>query len=187
MKGVVFNLLESFVCESFGPDAYDTVLSRCQLSTKEPFVGPGTYPDSDLYAIAGAAAQLAGLPLADALRAFGRYCFPHLAVMVPKLATGHADAASFLKSVDKVIHMEVRKLYPQALTPTFTCIDERPGKFIVRYRSERKLCAFMEGLLEGTGVYFQTRIHIDHVRCMHRGHEHCELHLGFEPAQQGQP
>jgi Haem-NO-binding len=186
MKGVVFNLLESFVCENWGPEAYDTVLSRCQLSTQEPFVGPGTYPDSDLYAVAGAVAQLAGLSLPDALRAFGRYCFPHLAAVVPKLATGHADAASFLKSVDKVIHMEVRKLYPRARTPSFTCVDERPDRFIVRYRSERKLCAFMEGLLEGTGVYFQTRIQVEHVRCMHQGHEYCELDLRFEPEQQRQ-
>jgi predicted hydrocarbon binding protein len=82
--------------------------------------------------------------------------------------------------------MEVRKLYPQAVTPSVTCIDERPERFVLRYRSERKLCALLEGLLEGTGAYFQTRIHMEHVRCMHQGHEQCELKLRFEPLSEEQ-
>jgi hypothetical protein len=179
MKGVVFNLLEAFICEGWDAATYEAILAACSLQTKEPFVGPGTYPDSDLFLIAGQAAETLGLPLPAALRAFGRYLFPRLAEQVLPLVKSHADARSFLKSVEDVIHVEVRKLMPQAITPSFHYREPDARHLVIEYRSARKLCALMEGLLDGTADFFATTIGQQQTRCLLRGDECCEFQLEF--------
>jgi Haem-NO-binding len=179
MKGVVFNLLEAFIAEGFGQEKYEEILGLCPLATKEPFVGPGTYPDTDLFTIAGKAAEVLGVPLPDALRAFGKFCFPRLAAKVPTLVATHTSAESLLRSVEGVIHVEVRKLMPNAVTPSFAYAEATSGELVIEYRSARKLCWFMEGLLDGLALHFGERLEHRQIRCMHQGHSCCEFGLRF--------
>ena len=185
MKGVVFNLLESFICEKWGHEKYEEILEMCPLKTREPFVSPGTYPDADLMTIATKTADNLGLSLEDALRAFGHYCFPRLADRVPSLIEGLTDARSFLLSVDSVIHVEVRKLFPEAVTPKFIYEQPAADQLIIHYQSERKLCAFMEGLIDGVAKHFNTRIDYHQSACMHHGADECEFHLTFSTLIEG--
>ncbi|MEM6960813.1 MAG: heme NO-binding domain-containing protein [Myxococcota bacterium] len=185
MKGVVFNLLEAFVVEGWGEETYERLISKCPLKTKEPFVGPGTYPDSDLLVIANAAARTLGISLDDALVAFGAYCFPKLAATLPAGLEGYDSAKGFLLDVDRVIHVEVRKLLPEAKTPKFTYEDPSPDQLYIRYESERKLCRFMEGLLDGVAAYFQIKIDHEQTCCVHQGAPHCLFALRFQGGDAG--
>lgn len=179
MKGIVFNLLEDFIIDGWGDEAFEDILSLCPLETKEPFVGPGTYPDTDLFTIATQAANKLGVPLSDALRAFGKYALPKLVKKYPTFLEGHTDAKSFLESVDGVIHVEVRKLMPKAITPQFTYEDSGPDGLIIRYASARKLCHLMEGMLEAVGEHFGQDLEYQQNRCLHSGDDHCEFALKF--------
>ncbi len=179
MKGVVFNLLEAFVVENWGEEAYESILDLCPLQTKEPFVGPGTYPDADLFTIATAAAERVGVPLPDALRAFGKFAFPHLVAKFPDYAKDASTAREFLLGVHSVIHVEVRKLMPEAVTPSFEYRDDDGSALTVRYQSSRKLCHFMEGLLDGLGAHYGTTLEHEQVCCMHDGAPHCDFRVRF--------
>jgi hypothetical protein len=177
----VFNLLEAFIVDGWGEDTYDEILGACPLHTKEPFVGPGTYPDADLFAIASKTAERLGLPLPDALRAFGQFCLPRLVDFSPALVAEYRDPRALLLRVDDAIHVEVRKLLPKAVTPRFTFAEGPDGALVLRYESARKLCAFLEGLLVGLAQHFDHAVRYDHAVCMHDGHDHCELVVAFEP------
>ncbi|MEZ4416326.1 MAG: heme NO-binding domain-containing protein [Gemmatimonadota bacterium] len=177
MKGVIFNLLEAFVCERWGEEAYESLLDRTTLVTGDPFVGPGTYPDADLTALVKSAAELLDLPVPEVLRAFGEFCFPKLAGRVPDLVDDHPDLISFLESVDTVLHVEVTKLIPQAVTPSFLVEPTGPGQARLQYTSERKLCAFMEGLLVGAARHFECEIDYAKHSCMHEGAVSCEYEV----------
>lgn len=179
MKGVVFNLLEAFVVENWGEEAYEEILGLCPLQTKEPFVGPGTYPDLDLFTIATISAERIGVPLPEALRGFGRFAFPHLARKFPDYAKNAKDAKTFLMGVDSVIHVEVRKLMPDAVTPKFDYSGDVKDGLNVRYQSTRKLCSFMEGLLDGLGDYYSSQVLHEQTACMHRGADHCDFVVRF--------
>ena len=52
------------------------------------------------------------------------------------------------------------------------------------YRSQRKLCALAEGLIEGAAEQFGETVTIRHPQCMHRGDEHCRLELTFAKKEQ---
>ena len=184
MKGVIFNILEDFVVDGWGEDAYDEILSMCPVSAHGPFVGPGTYPDAELFAIAGAAAKKLGVPLSDALRAFGSFTFPKLAARYPMFLDGAEDAKTFLQSVHSVIHVEVRKLYPQAITPAFQYEDTGSDSLRVLYTSKRKLCQFMEGMIAGVGTHFRENIAVTHSACLLEGADACVFDLRFSSQEQ---
>ena len=184
MKGIIFNLLEDFITEKWGAETYEEILSRCPAQATIAFVGPGTYPDSDLLAIVGMATEKLGISVPVALHAFGKYCFPKLAAQFPPFVQKHNHPKPFLKTIDNIIHVEVQKLFANSEPPQITFTDPGPDQLLLTYSSKRKLCALMAGLLEGTAEHFNTPIEYQQTRCMHQGADTCEFHLTF-PARPG--
>ncbi len=186
MKGVVFNLLEAFVVENWGEDTYWKLVDACSLETSDGvFVGPGTYPDADLFTMVTKASEMLEIPAVEAIRAFGKFSFPHLMEKGGPLVADVESAKELLKQVDSVIHVEVRKMYPGAVTPVFRFEDPAPDRLTLEYRSSRKLCPFVEGLIEAAGEHYDTNIEFDHGPCMHQGSDHCSFDLRFEERAKG--
>jgi len=183
MKGVVFNLLEGFITDGWGEDAYERILAACPIHSG-PFVGPGTYPDAELLAIVDEAVKALGVTTPQALHAFGKYAFPRLARRFPLFLEGHTHPKTFLQTIDSVIHVEVRKLYKDAETPRILVLDAAPGtdRLVLGYESRRQLCPFMTGLVEGAGEFFATPLRWTETRCTRDGARACEIAITFAAA-----
>ena len=179
MKGIIFNLLEEFITEGWGEEKYEEILKLCPLHTKQPFVGPGTYPDEDLVAIATSTANKLGISFHQALKSFGKYCFPKLAKKYPDFLTPYNHPKDFLKTVDSIIHVEVKKIFRDAYLPKFIYDDPAQNRLIIEYESKRKLCQFMEGLIEGVSEYFKTKIEYKQTQCTLNGSKTCKFDLTF--------
>ena len=83
----------------------------------------------------------------------------------------------FLLTVDRVIHVEVRKLHPGAILPQFDYVDEADNELTMIYSSPRKMCMLAEGLITGAAKHFETEYTLEHSQCMHDGADNCRLHL----------
>ncbi len=179
MKGIIFNLLEQFIAENFGEAKYQQIIKKCELSTTDPFVVPGTYSDEDLTKIVKEASSELNLPPADILRAFGKFCFPKLAERFPQFTQPFNHPKKFLMTVENIIHVEVRKLYKHAYTPKFIYNDTSPTTLTITYFSKRKMYDFMEGLLDGVGEFFNVPIKQTHKIYQKNGEELCDFELTF--------
>lgn len=177
MKGVVFNLLENMVEAQLGAEAWDALLDAAD--SDGIFVATETYPDEELLSLVAAASEATGIPAQDLVRSFGEFMLPEFAKRYPVFFEPHNNVRDFLLSVDQVIHVEVRKLYPEAGLPTFEYEEDNPDTLTMLYRSPRKLCALSEGLITGAAKYFKQPVTITHDICMHKGSDHCELKLDF--------
>ncbi|MBI4646477.1 MAG: heme NO-binding domain-containing protein [Bacteroidia bacterium] len=158
MKGMIFNLLEDFITENYSDEIYEEIISKCNLKTQEPFVGPGTYPDEDLFEIIGNTVEKLGVSIEDALKAFGKYIIPKLAEKFPGLMEPYNNPKDFLKVIDNIHYIEVKKLYKDAEPPIFTFINPASDRLIIRYKSKRKLYSLVEGLIAGVAEYYKTSI-----------------------------
>jgi predicted hydrocarbon binding protein len=76
----------------------------------------------------------------------------------------------------------VKKLYADAKPPEFVMEDPSPDRLVMRYTSERKLCALMEGLIEGVSEHYRSPIRYRQRQCMLEGGPSCEFELEFAPA-----
>jgi predicted hydrocarbon binding protein len=182
MKGIIFNLLEDFLTEHLGEERFEKLIEGCSLKTREPFVGPGSYPDEDLLAIVDRTVEVTGMTKPEALRAFGKFCIGKLAEKYPPFFDRHDDAKSFLKTLNAMHCLEVKKLYADAKPPEFVVEDPSPDRLVMRYLSERKLCPLVEGLIEGVAAHYGAPVRHRQRQCMLAGAPFCEYELEFAPA-----
>lgn len=176
MKGVVFNVLEEFIITHSDEQTYEEIFASCPLKSHQGYVGPGTYPDTDFSHIVGGACKRLGLEPDQAAELFGEFLFPRLVSKYPHFVSKHHDPLSFLKTVDEVIHVEVRKLMRGTSLPVIECTDGiAPGSLIVTYQSNRQLCRLMHGLLNGVGVYFRIPLRVAEIECVRNGADSCRF------------
>lgn len=172
MKGIIFNLFEDVVTESFGPAAWDGLL--CATGTEGVYASLGSYPDSELLALVDATAAITGRSRQEVLRGFGEAVFPLFIARYPNFMSGARDARTFLLSLNTTIHSEVRKLYSGAGCPHFR-FAIAPNRLRIGYGSPRRLCSLAEGMIQGVATHFGERIELSHPECMHKGAQSCRI------------
>lgn len=177
MKGIVFQLLEQTIVEEHGEDTWEEMLEAASLDGA--YTSLASYPDEQIGALVSIAAAALHRSPAAVVRWFGLKAFPRLAAKYPDFVVSHSSAIPFLRTLNGIIHPEVRKLYPGAEVPEFEFETAGDNVLIVGYSSRRKLCALAEGLIEGAAAHFHQRVMIDQPICMLQGHSKCELRCSF--------
>ena len=156
MKGVVFVELLEMAESTLGEAAVDAALDACPLSTGGAYTRVGAYPCSDLLAIVEALGARAGATPEELQRRFGHWMMAYFARTYPALFAERTDAFGMLEAVEGEVHVEVRKLYPDAELPRFRTERLGPGRLRMTYRSPRPLAAFCQGLIEACLDHFGT-------------------------------
>ena len=154
MKGIVFVELVRMAETVIGEDAVDDILDACELSTGGAYSAVGNYPCSELITLVEAFSRHTGTPSADLQRLFGKWMHAQFVTNYPAFFTDKPDALAMLAAIEDEVHVEVRKLYPDAELPRFE--TERLGADGLRmtYRSPRPLSDFCHGLVEGCVDHF---------------------------------
>ncbi len=183
MQGVVFQVLESCYVEAFGSDAWSEVSAAAAAS--DSYTYDAAYPDAELGRLLGAICVAQGLGQEAALRWFGERAIPHFRAFAPDLFDRFGTCWPFLRSLNDIIHPEVRELYPGVNVPDFEYPESADGDRIIVYRSARRMCALAEGLMLGAAVHYGETLTIAQSRCMLRGDDHCRFHLRFEVSPSG--
>jgi len=173
MKGIIFNLLEDAVTARFGPDAWPDLIDMAGVSGV--YTSLGAYPDAEIMALVAAASVASQMPEAEVLRWFGQRALPMMAQRFGWLFEGHTTARSFLLSVNEIIHPEVRKLHAGGACPHFHFSDGEDGWLVLGYQSPRRLCALVEGFVEGVSAHFGETVEVRHLACMNDGHPLCRV------------
>lgn len=158
MKGVVFTEFLEMVEDKFSPDLADRIIAAADVPNGGAYTAVGTYPHAEMGKLVIALSKETGAKVPDLLKAYGRHLFGRFATGYPQFFEGLSDSFSFLKTIDQVVHVEVRKLYPDAELPGFEAVEAGPGRLQMTYRSPRCLGDFAEGLMEGCFEHFKERI-----------------------------
>lgn len=177
MMGVVFNLLEAAVCRSYGEAVWFQLLDKAGLDGA--YTSIGNYPDSDAFRIVTAAAETLRISPGEVLRWFGRESMGMVAERYSLFFTEHSSARTFLPTINRIHHAEVRKLYPGALLPEFTFEAAPDDMLRMVYHSSRSLCDLAHGFIEGTALVFQEQISVEHPHCKLRGEDRCQFDIRF--------
>lgn len=178
MKGIVFNIFSDLVNDQFGLETWDALIEKTNPESMAIYTSAEVYPDAELLAYVSALSEITGAEAPVLVRAFGKYMMHQFREIHPEFLEGQT-AKSMLRSVHDVIHVEVKKLHPDSLLPTFEYEDDEEGRLTMLYSSPRQLCHLAEGLIDGCGELFDETISIAHTECMHTGAEKCRLELHF--------
>lgn len=155
MKGIVFTEFLEMVDEAYGMEMSDTLIGECNLPSGGAYTAVGTYDHAEIVQLISKLSEKTTTSIPDLLKTFGKYLFGTFKKGYPAFLQAASSAFDFLESIEKYIHVEVKKLYPDAELPTFE--THRPdGKTLeMRYKSERRMAPFAEGLIEESLNHFK--------------------------------
>ena len=160
MKGLVFTEFLDMVEARFGLAIKFKVLDGAQLAHGGSYTAVGNYPHGEMMRLVAQLSESSGLPQEALLQAFGEYMFGLFTRRYGHFFAEADSAIEFLRHIEDYIHVEVRKLYPDAELPTFSYPSAPAGTLIMEYRSPRPLAAFAEGLIRATITHFQQPVQL---------------------------
>jgi hypothetical protein len=160
MKGVVFTELIEFTENEYGFDVVDEILID-ENGDDKIFTQAGNYSFDELVALFVALSKETGESIENLLYNFGVYLFGRLAKMASFLMDSSSSSIEAISKVDTYIHIEVKKLYPDADLPDFRVVEHKEDLLKIEYSSEKNLQPFAKGLMVGCGKHFGEELNIE--------------------------
>lgn len=162
MKGMVFTELFELIEEKFGYDRLDDVIDASKLENNGSYAATGNYPFDELVRIVTSLSEQTGIEVAALLEVYGEYLFPKLLKVIPSLEKT-TDILSFVESVEDHIHVQVKKLYPDADLPTFEVVSFNEKELKFNYVSSKNIPQLAKGLIVGASKYFEQNVNVDFI------------------------
>jgi len=157
MKGIVFVKFLELVEENWSPDFAEQLIEECNLPSGGAYTAVGTYPHEEIVTLVVKLSEMSNIPVPDLLKTYGHFLFGQFAALYPGFFEGVDSSIDFVGQIEDVIHVEVRKLYPDAELPKFEVIERTPDLLVIKYRSERHLGDLAEGLILSAIDHFKEK------------------------------
>ena len=154
MKGVVFTEFLDFVSSTFGADLADDIIDDASLPHGGAYTAVGTYPFTEMQALVVALAARTTTSSNTLMVSFGDHLCRRFVIKYPEFFRSQPGLFDFLESVDRCIHVEVHKLYPEAELPVFKTSFRDLQTLALDYRSCRPLSALAEGMIRAAADHF---------------------------------
>lgn len=160
MKGIVFTEFLELVEEKFGLETVDEIISKSDLKSGGVYTAVGTYSFSEMLQLLTHLSEKTAISIDDLLLVYGEHLFAVLGKAYPGLLETYSDPIEMLSSIENHIHVEVRKIYPDAELPSFTIEEKKENCLIMLYKSSRAMHHFGLGLMNKTFEYFNSSANI---------------------------
>jgi hypothetical protein len=160
MKGIVFTEFLDLVEEKFGIEMVDDIILNSTLESEGAYTSIGAYNFSEMIQLLNHLSNKSGISIDNLLFIYGEHFFSVIEKSYPGLLPTYNDPIEMLSSIENHIHVEVRKIYPDAELPTFIVEEKSENTLIMKYKSSRAMHHFGLGLINKTFEYFNTSAEI---------------------------
>lgn len=157
MKGVIFTELLEMIEKEYGASCVNNSIEKLESKSNGVYTSVGNYDHSELVRLLQSISNETGVSHKILLFEYGKYLFHKFVEYYPAFFNEVKHPFDFLESVDKYIHVEVLKLYPQAELPSFSTNRISSNSMEMIYVSKRRMEDFAHGLIVQSLVYFQKK------------------------------
>lgn len=160
MKGLIFCEFLDMVEHTYSEEMLEELFESVSLASEGAYTTVGTYDYREMIALVDALAARTQQPAATLLRQFGHHLASAFSTKFSHFFGNAPSLFEFLKSIEHHIHVEVRKLYPDAELPAFDYRQESLSELRMFYRSARPMAMLALGLIEGCASYYGETISV---------------------------
>lgn len=160
MKGIVFTGFLELVEEKFGFEMVDTIITKSELPSNGAYTAVGTYSFGEMLSLLTNLSNETDISIDDLLLVYGEHFFSVVEDSYPEFLSQYKNPIDMLSSIEDHIHVEVRKIYPDAELPTFAIVEKTEDSLVMIYKSSRAMHAFGRGLMNKTFEHFNTKASI---------------------------
>ncbi|AXT62725.1 hypothetical protein D1816_21060 [Aquimarina sp. AD10] len=156
MKGIVFTEFLELVEDKFGLAVVDKIVEESALASGGIYTAVGTYDFSEMLSLLTHLSAHTKISIDDLLLTYAEHFFGVLASSYPGLIDKYEDPIELLSSIENHIHIEVRKIYPDAELPTFEILEKTSTSLVMIYKSSRAMYNFGLGLMNMTFAHYNS-------------------------------
>lgn len=160
MKGIVFSEFLELVEEKFGFEMADDIIDEANLPSGGAYTSVGTYDHHELLALVGLLSEKTGIDANTLVQVFGEHLLERFYDAYPSFFEGVQSCFAFLDTIENRVHVEVKKLYPEAELPTFSATFPEPNIMHLTYTSKRPFSALAYGLIKGSATHYGEQIDV---------------------------
>ena len=153
MKGIILSEFVEFLESSLGPDQAQIVIDKSGVGSGGAYSRVGHYDYQELIQLLTHAAAESEIEASELVNKFSQHLFMVFRRDYSVFFEGVDSAAQMLSQIDNHIHVEVKKLYPDAELPKFEYTNTGES-LVLDYRSPRPLAAVAKALVMACIQYF---------------------------------
>ena len=161
MKGIVFTEFLDLVERKFGLEMVDQIISNSNLESQGVYTSIGTYSFSEMLQLLKNLSERTDISVDNLLLIYAEHFFNAIKESYPGILESYNDPIEMLASIENHIHVEVKKIYPDAELPTFKVIEKTKNHLIMDYSSSRAMHHFGLGLMNKTFEHFDSTATIE--------------------------
>ena len=161
MKGIVFAEFIDLVEDKFGFEMADEIIEEANLPSGGAYTSVGTYDHNEMLELVTHLSQKTNISVEDLVKTFGEHLLTRFVEGYPMFFESVDNCFDFLDTIENKVHVEVKKLYPEAELPTFDSTILSDNQMTLIYSSKRPFSALAYGLIKGSASYFNENIDID--------------------------
>ena len=154
MKGIVFTEFLELVEDKFGLEMVDSIIANSNLESNGVYTAVGTYSFSEILQLLQNLSDNTGISIDNLLLVYAEHFFGVIEDSYPGLLATYKDAIEMLSSIENHIHVEVKKIYPDAELPKFEVVEKTDKSLTMIYKSSRAMHHFGLGLMNKTFEHF---------------------------------
>ena len=156
MKGILFVEFIDFLESNTDPDTAQEIINNAEVASGGAYSRVGLYDYQELIQLLVASANKLDRPADELLGLFSEHLMSMFSREYPDFFSGAKRAADILKDLDSHIHVQVKKLYPDAELPSFD-YEEQGDKLVLTYQSPRPLAGVAHALIGACIKHFDTQ------------------------------
>ena len=160
MKGIVFTEFIEMVESRWSPAMADQIIQAARLPSGGCYTAVGTYDHGEMWSLLAELSKAIGSTVPELMRAFGEHLLARFVTTFPALFAAPRSSFELLEGIDRIIHREVTKLYPDAELPRFTVLERTPQRMVLLYESSRHFADLAEGLIRGCAQHYGEQLDI---------------------------
>ena len=161
MKGLLFCEFIEFLEKQIGDDGTQEIIDKAELASEVAYSRVGFYDYQELIQLLVTTAEYTQKEAGDLLQGFANHLFKVFKRDYSSFFDGVSSAAEMLKTIDDHIHVEVKKLYPDAELPQFR-YEEQGQDLHLYYSSPRPLAGVAHALINACLHYFKDEQFLEH-------------------------
>jgi hypothetical protein len=114
MKGIVFTEFLELVEAKFGIEMVDEIIEASNLQSGGSYTSVGTYNFSEMLSLLTNLSERTNISINDLLRVYANHFFHVIEDSYSGILEMYKGPMDMLSSIESHIHVEVRKIYPDA-------------------------------------------------------------------------
>lgn len=178
MYGVIFHFLRNYVIERHGGKQTWQALLEAQGYNFKMYLPVNDYPYEELVGLVQTASKALKVPVPDVLEDFGAYVGPELLRFYHMYLKDHYSGTfDVVEHAGGTIHGVIHEHNPHRRPPQLSAYRESPEVLMVHYKSHRKLCPVVRGIIRGLGEKYGELFDIIETQCMYEGADKCIMRV----------